>query len=40
VVCCVCVRTHNMTMQVGRAPFETKLKRYTILDAPGKQHMT
>ena len=30
-------RARGKTQEVGRACFETKLKRYTILDAPGEK---
>jgi peptide chain release factor subunit 3 len=31
-------RTKGITVEVGRAHFETKSKRYTILDAPGHKN--
>ena len=31
-------RAHLLALQVGRAHFETKKKRYTVLDAPGHKN--
>ena len=31
-------RTKGITVEVGRAHFETEKKRYTILDAPGHKN--
>ena len=31
-------RAKGKTVEVGRAPFETEAKRYTILDAPGHKN--
>jgi peptide chain release factor subunit 3 len=31
-------RTKGITVEVGRAKFETETRRYTILDAPGHKN--